>query len=637
MQRSNRLIAALLAAGVVLMAVPVSAADLPEGLPDLEGKLVVIHTNDTHGRDLEGVYTTAAVAQLKQDLTAAGADVLLLSAGDASQGTPLVNLSQGGAAIDFMNLADYDAMATGNHEFDWGLENLKGLAQDADFPILAANLTYTETGSLVFDDSVVFTTESGLKVGVFGLATPETATKAHPDKVKGVSFAAGEELYQVAQSQVDKLNAEGCDYIIALSHLGDSAESAPNRSVDLLDNVTGIDLMVDGHSHTTLPEGDTSHGGALRVSTGEYLNNIGVVVYDADTDTETARLLGSKTEGDQTVLDYTGSNAEVLAAIEAVNADVEQELSKVFAKTEVLLNGERDPGVRTEETNLGDFAADAILWSARQALGEDKVDLALTNGGGIRASIPAGDITMKTMKTVFPFGNEVATVTVTGAELLEALEAATFCTPTAVGAFPQVSGVQFTIDTTVPYENGELYPNSTYYAPAKPGSRIKNVTVNGKPLDLTAEYVVATNDFTAAGGDTYGAFLGKSVTKTGVALEDALVQYTSKVLNGVISEADYGKPTGRITVSTTPVPTQSPVPTAVPTAAPTAVPTAAPTTAPTAVPTAAPTPVPTAQPAPSNPQVTLPATGDAQQPAVVCAALLLFGVGAFVLRKRVRN
>ncbi|HIX13518.1 MAG TPA: bifunctional metallophosphatase/5'-nucleotidase, partial [Candidatus Anaerofilum faecale] len=540
MQRSNRLMAGLLAAGVVLMAVPVAAADLPEGLTDLEGKLVVIHTNDTHGRDLEGAYTTAAVAQLKQDLTAAGADVLLLSAGDASQGTPLVNLSLGGTAIDFMNLAGYDAMATGNHEFDWGLENLQKLAQDAEFPILAANLTYTESGELVFGDSIVFTTDSGLKVGVFGLATPETATKAHPDKVKGVSFAAGQELYDVAQQQVDKLNAEGCDYIIALSHLGDSAESAPNRSVDLLDHVTGIDLMVDGHSHTTLPEGDTSHGDTLRVSTGEYLNNIGVVVYDAASDTETARLLSSTTEGDQTVLDYTGSDPDVLAAIEAVNAEVEQELGKVFAKTEVLLNGERDPGVRTEETNLGNFAADAILWSARQALGEDKVDLALTNGGGIRASIPVGDISMKTMKTVFPFGNEVATVTVTGAELLEALEAATFCTPTAVGAFPQVSGVQFTIDTTVPYENGEMYPNSTYYAPAKPGSRIKNVTVNGQPLDLNAEYVVATNDFTAAGGDTYGAFLDKPVYKTGVALEDALVQYTSTVLNGVISEKDYG-------------------------------------------------------------------------------------------------
>lgn len=633
MQRSNRLIAGLLAAGVVLMAVPVAAADLPEGLTDLEGKLVIIHTNDTHGRDLEGVYTTAAVAQLKQDLTEAGADVLLLSAGDASQGTPLVNLSMGGAAIDFMNLAGYDAMTTGNHEFDWGLENLKGLAQDADFPILAANLTYTESGEVVFGDSVVFTTESGMKVGVFGLATPETATKAHPDKVKGVSFAAGQELYDVAQQQVDKLNAEGCDYIIALSHLGDSAESAPNRSVDLLDNVTGIDLMVDGHSHTTLPEGDTSHGDTLRVSTGEYLNNIGVVVYDAATDTETARLLGSKTEGDQTVLDYAGSNPDVLAAIEAVNAEVEQELSKVFAKTEVLLNGERDPGVRTGETNLGDFAADAILWSARQALGEDKVDLALTNGGGIRASIPAGDISMKTMKTVFPFGNEVATVTVTGAELLEALEAATFCTPTAVGAFPQVSGVQFTIDTTVPYENGEMYPNSTYYAPAKPGSRIKNVTVNGKPLDLSAEYVIATNDFTAAGGDTYGAFLGKTPYKTGVALEQALVDYTATLLNGVISEKDYGKPTGRITVSTEPVPTATPVPTA----APTAVPTAVPTTAPTAAPTAAPTPAPTAQPTPSAPQVTLPATGDVQQPVVVCAALLVFGIGAVVIRKRIHD
>lgn len=621
--------AGLLAAGVVLMAVPVAAADLPEGLTDLEGKLVVIHTNDTHGRDLEGAYTTAAVAQLKQDLTAAGADVLLLSAGDASQGTPLVNLSLGGTAIDFMNLAGYDAMATGNHEFDWGLENLQKLAQDAEFPILAANLTYTESGELVFGDSIVFTTDSGLKVGVFGLATPETATKAHPDKVKGVSFAAGQELYDVAQQQVDKLNAEGCDYIIALSHLGDSAESAPNRSVDLLDHVTGIDLMVDGHSHTTLPEGDTSHGDTLRVSTGEYLNNIGVVVYDAASDTETARLLSSTTEGDQTVLDYTGSDPDVLAAIEAVNAEVEQELGKVFAKTEVLLNGERDPGVRTEETNLGNFAADAILWSARQALGEDKVDLALTNGGGIRASIPVGDISMKTMKTVFPFGNEVATVTVTGAELLEALEAATFCTPTAVGAFPQVAGVQFTIDTTVPYENGELYPNSTYYAPAKPGSRIKDVTVNGEPLDLNAEYVVATNDFTAAGGDTYGAFLDKPVYKTGVALEDALVQYTSTVLNGVISEKDYGKPAGRITVNTAPVPTATPAPTASPTAAPTA--------APTAVPTAAPTAAPTAQPAPSDPQITLPATGDVQQPVVVCAALLLFGVGAVVIRKRIHD
>lgn len=629
MQRSNRLMAGLLAAGVVLMAVPVAAADLPEGLTDLEGKLVVIHTNDTHGRDLEGAYTTAAVAQLKQDLTAAGADVLLLSAGDASQGTPLVNLSMGSTAIDFMNLAGYDAMATGNHEFDWGLENLQKLAQDAEFPILAANLTYTESGELVFGDSIVFTTDSGLKVGVFGLATPETATKAHPDKVKGVSFAAGQELYDVAQQQVDKLNAEGCDYIIALSHLGDSAESAPNRSVDLLDHVTGIDLMVDGHSHTTLPEGDTSHGDTLRVSTGEYLNNIGVVVYDAASDTETARLLSSTTEGDQTVLDYTGSDPDVLAAIEAVNAEVEQELGKVFAKTEVLLNGERDPGVRTEETNLGNFAADAILWSARQALGEDKVDLALTNGGGIRASIPVGDISMKTMKTVFPFGNEVATVTVTGAELLEALEAATFCTPTAVGAFPQVAGVQFTIDTTVPYENGELYPNSTYYAPAKPGSRIKDVTVNGEPLDLNAEYVVATNDFTAAGGDTYGAFLDKPVYKTGVALEDALVQYTSTVLNGVISEKDYGKPAGRITVNTAPVPTATPAPTASPTAAPTA--------APTAVPTAAPTAAPTAQPAPSDPQITLPATGDVQQPVVVCAALLLFGVGAVVIRKRIHD
>jgi len=236
--------------------------------------------------------------------------------------------------------------------------------------------------------------------------------------------------------------------------------------------------------------------------------------------------------------------------VNAIDAKVEEELSATFAKTEVLLDGNRAPGVRTQETNLGDFSADAILWSAKQALGEDKVDAALTNGGGIRASIEVGDVTMKTMKTVFPFGNEVATLTLTGAELLEALEAATWCIPEAIGAFPQVAGIEFTIDTSVAFENGEQYANSTYYAPANPGSRVTIATVGGEAWAADAEYVIATNDFTAAGGDTYGVFaypFQQTGYKTGVALEDALVNYTQTVLGGVIGE-QYAQPQGRITI-----------------------------------------------------------------------------------------
>lgn len=549
MQRSKKFLSLLLALLMVCtMVMPAAAAEdgimlisaAPEAyaIPaDVSGKLVVIHTNDTHGHDVavEGeTVGTAGVAALKKDFEAAGASVLLVSAGDFSQGTTLVSLDKGASAVQFMNAAGYDVAAPGNHEFDYKMDALKANVAAADFPVLAANIVYTSTKKPVFGDRVTFDTAIG-KVGVFGLDTPETMTKAHPDNVKGLTFYQGDELVKCAQAQVDALKKDGCVYIIALSHLGVDPESEPNRSTDVFAKVTGVDLVIDGHSHTEM--GAYTNDAYIH-STGEYLNNVGVVITDGKE--ENGALISAAS--------WTKVDEDVAKIVNARNEAVQAELNKTFAKTEVLLNGERAPGNRTEETNLGDFAADAILWSAKQAVGEDKVDIALTNGGGIRASIEAGDITMNTMKTVFPFGNEVATIEVTGAELLEALEAATCSTPTAIGAFPQVAGVSFTIDTTVEYVNGEAYPDSTYFAPANPGARVKDVTVNGKALDLTAKYTVATNDFTAAGGDTYGVFLGKSVYKTGVALEDALVNYTRDVLGGTITAEKYGEPAGRITV-----------------------------------------------------------------------------------------
>ncbi len=548
----KRILALLMTLALLLGLMAVGMAEAPKG------KLVILHTNDVHGRavaDPAGkVLGYAAIAQYKKDLEAAGDSVLLLDAGDATQGMPLVNLSMGKTAIEFMMAVGYDAMTPGNHEFDWGLDNLKQLAGQADFPILSANIVDHLSGEVVFAANKVFEMPNGMKVGVFGLTTPETMTKAHPDKVRGIDFLQGEAMYEVAQKQVDELKAAGADVIVLLSHLGMDEESEPNRSQDLLEKVKGIHLLIDGHSHTLLEKGEMMVE-TLVVSTGYHGESLGVVTYDGEK--FAASLFNSLKKSAMVEVDGVKYSALLTAKLDDTVAElvnsadkaVKEELSKVFARTEVLLNGERDPGNRTEETNLGDFAADAILWAAKQALG-DQVVAAVTNGGGIRASIQAGDITMNDMKTVFPFGNEVSVLEVKGSELLEALEAATSAAPKALGAFPQVAGMVFTIDTTVPYEEGEQYPDSTYFAPKNPGSRVKIETVGDKPFDLEALYLIATNDFTAAGGDTYYAFRYPNATsgyKTGVALEDALVNYVTTVLDGVVGEA-YAQPQGRITV-----------------------------------------------------------------------------------------
>lgn len=534
-------ILALTLALLLVLGLQVAMVSADEITGDLSGKLVILHTNDTHGGDVaaEGQSIgTAGVAQLVKDYEARGAEVLLVSAGDAIQGDPLVNLNKGLNAILFMNEAGYDLMVPGNHEFDFGFDNLKELEQKAKFPIISSNILDKETGAPVFKENMIIETTVG-KIGIFGLTSPETLTKANPKNVASLHFPAGEELYEIARQQVKKLTEAGADYIICVAHLGIDNESEPNRSIDVIENVDGIDVVIDGHSHSVI-EGD-KYGNTILVSAGTKLSHVGVVTIDKDG--ITTKLISAS--------DYSSVDSLVNEFIAIEAAKIDEMLSEKFAVTEVFLDGNRDPGVRTKETNLGNFAADAILWAANNAVGGG-VDIAITNGGGIRASIEIGDVTMKDMKTVFPFGNTVAIVEVTGAQLLELLEASTCSAPVAIGAFPQVSGIEFTIDTTVPYVNGAQYPDSTYFAPANPGARIKNVKVNGEPLDLNKTYTLATNDFLAAGGDTYYILKNLSSYNTGVALEDALINYTSEVLNGVISEEMYGAPKGNITILTAP-------------------------------------------------------------------------------------
>lgn len=510
----------------------------------IEGKLAIIHTNDVHGYDMvaepsesaPGVLGLGAVAQLKKDYEKKGYQVLLFDDGDATQDTNLVNLSQGATAIEFMNAAGYDAMSLGNHEFDWGADNTKKLIDAADFPVLAANVIVDATGETFAQANTIFTLDNGAKVGVFGLDTPETTTKSSPKNTAGLTFLAGEEMYACAQQQIDELKAAGCSMIICLGHLGSVGGVEPNRSIDVLENTQGIDLFIDGHDHKVVNE---TINGALLVSTGCHLENIGLVTYEEGVFAEEMVAYGS----------YDGLDEATDTLVNKRNDEVNEQLATIIATSTVDLNGERDPGVRTGETNLGDFAADAMLWQAQQVSDED-IDGSIINGGSIRASIAAGEVSMNTLKTVFPYNNSLNVVTLTGAELLETLEAATFSLPTAAGSFPQVAGIAYTLDASVPYEQGETYPDSTYCAPANPGARVTITDVGGKGFSLDATYRIAASSFLTDGGDTFYV-MAKAYNEngyiTGVSDSDMLTNYLDSELNGVIDDR-YAVPQGRIIV-----------------------------------------------------------------------------------------
>ena len=532
------------------MLLTMSAAALADGYPavtfasDYTGKTIILHSNDVHGA-IDGY---AYIPTLRQWFYNHGAsDVLVADAGDFSQGTTYVSLSKGYSAINMMNVAGYDVVTLGNHEFDYGYRQLITNLRTAKFDVISSNILHAGTDECLLPASVVFTTFGGVKIAFVGLETPETATKVNPGLITEINFTTFDSLYTCAQAAVDAVREEA-DLVIGLWHLGVDSESAANgyRSLDVLAHTTGIDMVIDGHSHTVMTAGPN---GEPVQSTGTAFQYIGVIVIDDETKTITDNFLVS-TAGLE-------KDSSVMARAQIIIDNVDTIYGEVFASTEVLLNGERAPGNRTEETNLGDLITDAMVWSVVKEGGiaqpEERV-VGITNGGGIRAPINEGDVTMKDINTVLPFGNTVAVVYVTGSELLEALEASTYCTPDPVGGFPQTSGIRWTLDTSKAYDQGSVYTldgkESSYYAPASI-QRVTIESINGEAFDPEAVYAVVTNDFCASGGDTYNAFARSysegSGFDTGIPMDEAVMAYVTDVLNGVISAEAYGEPAGRET------------------------------------------------------------------------------------------
>lgn len=521
---------------------------------ELDGKTVILHSNDVHGSIMtindkgkpEAVGSLmgyANMAALAADYEAKGANVIIADAGDFSQGSTYVSTSKGLEAVNMMNAAGYDIATLGNHEFDYGYAQLTDNLKSAKFDVVCCNILDAD-GNLVFAPSKVVDVD-GVKIGFIGVNTPESQTKANPALIQGLKWLSGEDMVKAVQAEADKL-AETVDVTVVLAHLGVDDSSVPNTSYDLLRGLNGVDFIIDGHSHTVLK----ATAEKPIQSTGTAFDNIGVIVIDNE----------KKAIESNELVEITKDSAKdetVAAAAQAIIDKIDAEYGEVFAKSDVDLNGARSVdangvyGNRDGETNLGDLITDSMVWQVKQNLDGITVPaeniVAITNGGGIRAAIAKGDITKKDVNTVLPFGNTIAVVYVTGAELIEALEASTYCSPaSAIGGFPQVAGIEMTVDPDKAYDaNEETYPGSTYHGP-KTINRVTIDSINGKAFDEKATYAVITNNFLAAGGDTYYAFASASAQfDTGIPLDEALMSYIADELNGVVGQ-QYAGPQGRV-------------------------------------------------------------------------------------------
>lgn len=471
--------------------------------------LTLLGTNDMHSNYKESpdkvdegqIATTGKLGYAKiaayKKAVAENGPVLLFDAGDTLHGQVFATLMEGESIMMLMNDAGYDAMTTGNHDFNYGQEQLINLAYMADFPVLAANVIYADTGVSFLPEYAILNVD-GIKVGVFGIATPETLYKSSPINTAGLEFL---NAYETAAWMAAFLDPQ-VDVVVALSHLGVDAGSE-FVSTGIAEATDKIDVIIDGHSHTKLEEpiiiGDT-----FIVQSGEHGRNIDqveIVLKPGEARTDRMEIVSKSaklvTYEDLLELEPDQDNLDSITKIDELISEVAE---KVVGKTAVDLDGERETN-RTSETNLGDLVTDAMI-------AETGADVAITNGGGIRASIPAGDITLGQIITTFPFGNYVVTIEASGQDLIDAMEHGLSVYPETNGAFPQISGMSVTFDPA-----------------QEAGSRVVELLVKGEPVDLAATYTLATNNFMAVGGDNYTMFADNKALGEFAAFDEVLAKY----------------------------------------------------------------------------------------------------------------
>ena len=510
--------------------------------------VVVLYTNDVHC-GIEDAIGYAGLAAYEKAYEKLGYEVILVDNGDAIQGGPIGTLSKGEYIIDIMNAVGYDIATIGNHEFDYGMDVFMSLREKAEFPYISANFCDLEGNTIL--DPYVIKELGGWKVAFVGVSTPETFTKSTPTFFQDeegnyiYSFCQGEDganLYAAVQKAVDAARAEGAEIVVAMSHLGTDGSSVPYTSSDLIVNTTGINVVLDGHSHSVWEMELVQNAAGEDVilsSTGTKLNNVGSLIINVGDDQ--TPVLTSALHSESLFQDE-----EAEAYIATVKAQYEETLNQVVATTAVDLTT-KDPAtgeraVRTAETNLGDLCADAY----RVVLG---ADVAFVNGGGVRADIPAGDITYGQILSVHPFGNMACLIEVSGQQILDALEMASRDVPNECGGFLQVSGLSYEINVGV--ESSVVVDDAGSFVEVAGERRVQNVLVAGEPIDPEATYTLASHNYMLkSGGDGLNMFQGDVLLQDEVLIDNqVLINYIVDTLGGVVGE-EYADPygQGRITI-----------------------------------------------------------------------------------------
>lgn len=539
----KKLLALLLTALLVLGCAAMAEEAAPAGLTK---DIVILFTSDVHAGIDQG-WGYAGLAAVRDNLAKTN-HVVLVDNGDAIQGETIGTMTDGKALVELMNVVGYDVAVPGNHEYDYGMDNFLQLAGEvAQYPYIAANFTYKDEP--VFAPYLIKEFE-GVKVAFVGAVTPKTITSSTPtyfqDENGNYVYGfcqdeTGEKFYAAIQSAVDAARAEGANYVVVCGHLGTEETCEPYTSIDVIYNVSGIDALLDGHAHEVMPNNVvTGKDGkeVVRVACGTKLANIGVLTIGKDGAISSDLYSWDNAASPAELLGLEGAVADAVA--EKV-AELEVVRQTVVARTENTLYI-KDPEtdvriVRNAETNLGDLCADAY----RAMSG---AQIAFVNGGGVRAQIPAGDITLDQIFSVHPFGNVMCMVEVTGQQILDALEWGARNNPGENGGFLQVSGLTYEIHTYVASscvadENGMfVFVDGEY--------RVKNVMVGGEALDVNATYTLASHNYMLkSAGDGYAMFAGAKLLIDETLIDNqVLITYITTELGGVVGE-EYANPYGQ--------------------------------------------------------------------------------------------
>lgn len=535
---------------IMLICMALSGTALAEERAAPARDVVVLFTSDVHC-GIEQGFGYAGLAAIRDRLEAAGSRVFLVDNGDSIQGEPIGTMTRGEAIVNLMNAVGYDAAIPGNHEFDYGMDRFLALTEMAKFPYISAN--FNKAGELVFDPYVIREAD-GVQIAFVGVTTPKTLTSSTPKYFQNEDGAfvygfmqdeTGEALYAAVQSAVDSARAEGADYVVAMAHLGNEAGCAPWTYADVIAHTNGIDALLDGHSHDTDQVSMLNKDGktVLRSACGTKLQGVGYLRIAADGKLSAGVYTWNN---DVSVPELLGIENEVSAAVESAVTELNAKLAEVVARSEVELTiydpyVTKDDGtpiriVRNAETNLGDLCADAYR-------DQSGADAAVVNGGGIRVSIGAGEITLNDILKVHPFGNALCVVEATGQQILDCLEMGARSVPAENGSFQHVSGMSYEIHTYIP-SSVVLDANGMFTGVAGE-YRVKNVMIGGEPLELDKTYTLASHNYMLKNqGDGMTMFDGCALLLDEAALDNqVLINYITGTLGGVIGEA-YADPYG---------------------------------------------------------------------------------------------